>query len=196
MDEMQARRERKLVADAKNSPKAMDRLLRTYEHLCRAVASGYRYPGATHDDVLQEARIGVAKAAVSYDLTSDVPFSRFAQLCIERNVITGLKTAQRGKHRILDGACRVGYTDQGETIELVDLLPSSYSIDPYLVLVAKERLERLVQASYTLTDSERRAVIGIADGDSYATITAQHGMPHKQIDNAAQRARKKLRAAA
>lgn len=186
------RDERQVIAAAKSGDlRAMDRIVRHYNGLCHSVAHEYFFPGSSHEDVAQEARLGLVKAVDSFDLASLVPFERFARLCIERNVITGLKAAQRGKHGVLNDSARWGKTDAGEDIEVVDLLPSPFSVDPYRVIVAKERLAALLTGVKKLSPTERRALLGIANGLAYEQIG-----PYKQVDNALQRARLKLRDAA
>lgn len=191
--------ERGVVRAAKGGdPRAMEAVVSNYDPMCRSMASDYYITGAGRDDVLQEARIGIMRAVASYDLAAETPFGAFARMCVTRAVITAVIGARRMKHDVLSGSVRVGTTDDGKEVEVLDLLPAGSSADPFAVVVARERMEALIVAVGTLTELERRAVIGISDGASYAAIA---GLPDgsgkpKSIDNAAQRGRAKLRDAA
>lgn len=190
-------RDRQLVRAAQaGDVRAEDRLVRLYRPFALHFASDFYYPGGDDDDVRQEALLGLLKAIRSYDPLNGASFKTFAAMCIHRQTVTGLKTAQRGKHQSLSFAARVGVSDEGEELQIVDLLPSPYSRDPHIVVVEKERLERLLVAIHRLSTLERISVLGIANGVPYSVIAQETGRNGKAIDNAAQRARAKLRDAA
>ena len=158
------------------------------EQVARKAARGVFYPGADADDVLQEARIGVLKAIRDWRPGHEVPFEGFAYMCARRQVITGLKTARRGKHRVLSDATslslRIGEDETDGT--LADLIPSG--IDPERMTIAREQVREMLENARDLTPFERECVNRVLIlGEPYDTVGDT-----KSVDNALQRARRKL----
>jgi hypothetical protein len=101
-----------------------------------------------------------------------------------------LKMALAGKDRLLAGPrleepVRVA----GVETPLGELIPSREA-GPHERLERREQLQQLAVAASRLTDLERRAVGGIISGVPYAALGET-----KSIDNALQRARRRLREA-
>ena len=151
-------------------------------------ASKYYLPGYDQDDIRQEALIALWKAAQTFDPERGMKFTSFANLCIDARFVELLKRKDRYRHRTLDSALRAIVVD-GEVMEILETLPHLHQVVD--VVEERDELRRLVAAIFDLTEIERRCVIGIATGLSYAEIG--EGGP-KQVDNALFRARNKLRA--
>ena len=54
--------------------------------------------GGENDDLIQEGMIGLFKAIRDYDLTQNVPFAGFADLCISRQIYSAIAASKRKKH--------------------------------------------------------------------------------------------------
>jgi RNA polymerase sporulation-specific sigma factor len=169
--------------------------VREWTPICEAIARtatrGIFYPGAGPEDVLQEARIGVHKALGDFRPGGGASFETFAAMCARRQVLTGLKLAQRGKHRVLSDAISFDTpANEDGTVTVGDLIVSPAS-DPCRIVVARDEALRLLARLGQLTPWERecveRALIG---GEEYGQVG-----PVKSVDNAVQRARRKLAAA-
>lgn len=172
-------------------------LVELYSDMARVMAIGYWYPGAQTEDVVQEALMGLLKAIRSFDPSILSPFVPFAKLCISRNIVTGLKTAQRGKHRALTTAARTAVAedaDGSDNLSILDVLESPYYRNPATVVADRETLAELAEKMRGLSPLERRAVIGFANGLTYNEICSDSDGDHKQIDNALSRARRKFAA--
>jgi RNA polymerase sporulation-specific sigma factor len=148
----------------------------------------YHVPGADRDDVLQEALLALYLAVRAWD--PQQPFEPFARLVMRRRLGSVLKMALAGKHRLLAGPrleqpVRVA----GVEAPLGEVIPSREA-GPHERLEQREQLQRLAAAARRLTELERRAVGGTISGVPYAQL----GNP-KSIDNALQRARRRLREA-
>jgi RNA polymerase sigma-H factor len=167
-------------------------LIGRFDDLATMIASQYFLAGGEREDLNQEARIGLLNAIKNYRSDRATTFKTFAGLCIRRQVLTAVKTASREKHKPLSEAARVGVSENGTPIEIIDLLPSPHSRDPYLVYVSKEDLARLLAGLARLSPLERRAVIGVANGLTYVEIVEALGRNVKAVDNATQRARRRL----
>ena len=58
--------------------------------------------GADQEDLIQEGMIGVFKAIRDYDEKKGASFRTFAELCIQRQIISAVKGASRMKHAPLN----------------------------------------------------------------------------------------------
>lgn len=165
--------------------------------LVEKVSAGFFLPGSDRDDLLQEARYALWDACRCYRPERGVTFRTFASRVIRKQLVSKVIVANRGKHLVLTRAIREGRNDEGDLVPILDLLADLGS-DPADVLVAREEFDRVVRVVCDdLSPLERRAVIGFANGLSYAEIEGVHDAASvKQVDNALSRARKKLREAA
>lgn len=164
-----------------------DVIERRHRGLVFGIADRYYAPGLGRDDLIQEATIGLWKACRDYDPRLGGAFAGFAALCIERQVITAVQTATRGKHSPLNTAMDLDGTaaHDGDGAVLRDALPAPGAA-AHDVAERRQDVRDLQAAMTRLTDTERDAVLFIANGGSY--------QGNKSIDNALQRSRKKLAA--
>jgi RNA polymerase sporulation-specific sigma factor len=171
---------------------ATERIVADLRPMIRSVARLYFAPGLTLDDLRQEATIGVWKAIVDYRADAGL-FASFAELCARRQVITAVKTATRGKHSALNHSARRTENDEGEEIDITDVLESGAPS-------AAERMEMRDELRsigrglrVALSRDEAAALILFSAGASYGQIVAATKFPNeKSVDNALQRARGKL----
>ena len=93
----------KLVMLAQNGDNnAEEFLIRKYKNVVRSKAHLYFMVGADSEDIVQEGMIGIFKAIRSYDRTKQASFHTFAEICINRQIITAIKRATRLKHSPLN----------------------------------------------------------------------------------------------
>ncbi len=90
---------------------AVEELLRRHEGLIVSVARRYFVPGGDHEDVRQQAMIGFWKAVRDYREGAAAAFPSFARTCMQRQVITAIKAANRMKHSPLNEADRIAHHD-------------------------------------------------------------------------------------
>ena len=81
---------------------AQEYMLVKYKPLVMACSKSCFISGAEKDDVIQEGMIGLYKAIRILYLKKNVGFYPFAKMCIERQIATALKTANRQKHKPLN----------------------------------------------------------------------------------------------
>src|ERR687892_2167537 len=82
--------------------RCLEALIERYRNFARAKARSYFLAGSDKEDVVQEGMIGLFKAIRDFDLAQDTPFRAFAELCISRQILTAIKTANRHKHQPLN----------------------------------------------------------------------------------------------
>ena len=99
--------------------------------------------GAEDDDMIQEGMIGLFKAIQSFDLEKNNSFKTFANLCIERQLITAIKSSNRQKHIPLNSYFSLNLTayDENEDTEVIDILDANIVEDPLETITKREYRE-------------------------------------------------------
>lgn len=171
-----------------------------FEGLCRLVASEFfPPPGLARDDLMQLARIGAWKALKTFDpeRRGAASLKNFVVLCAQKEIQTGLTMARRQKHLPVNDSDRFEQplgADRDESLVLGDTIPSK-GPSAHEQLLVRQDLDALVEAiAILLSPLERAALVGVVwEGRPYEDIVAAgQARSVKQIDNALQRARKKL----
>ena len=97
---------------------ALENLINKYKDLVNMKVGKYFIIGAEKEDIYQEGMIGLYKAIKSFDSEKQNSFKTFANLCIERQLITAIKTSNRQKHQPLNSYLSLNiaaYDDDNDT---------------------------------------------------------------------------------
>jgi len=176
---------------------ALAELLTRYRGFARAKARSYFLVGADHEDIVQEAMMGLYKAVRDFDADRETSFRGFAEMCVTRQVITAIKAATRHKHGPLNTAVSLGRPvgsddDDGERV-LGDTLQLPLSQDPAELVISAERIRGLQRhLDEVLSDLEVDVLRLYVEGKSYVEIAEVLRRHVKSIDNALQRIKRKL----
>jgi len=188
--------EDELVARAKGGCRsATEYLLRKYRGLVKAKARTYFLLGADREDLIQEGMIGLYKAIRDFSAGSVCGFRTFAALCVTRQMISAVKGASRNKHGALNAYVSMdGSGHEGEDdLPLRDLVPTAHAHSPEVVVLRREFVSRISgEIERSLSRLERDVVQQYLKGSSYRDIARVLGYNVKQVDNALQRAKRKL----
>lgn len=101
--------------------------------------SKYYIIGAEKEDIVQEGMIGLYKAIKSFSEDKNTSFKSFANMCIERQLITAIKTSNRQKHMPLNSYLSLNtaaYEDEDNT-ELMDVFNNNTVEDPLETITKK-----------------------------------------------------------
>ena len=184
-----------LAEIAKNGDKdALEYLLNRYKDLVEVKVNKYFIIGAEKEDIIQEGLIGLYKAIKSFDVTKESSFKSFANLCIERQLITAIKTSNRQKHMPLNSSISLNATayDEDSDTELLEKLDMQVLEDPLDTITKKEYYKNIeTRIDQNLSSFEKQVLTRYARGESYVNIAEKLSAPVKSIDNAIQRIRKK-----
>jgi RNA polymerase sporulation-specific sigma factor len=184
-----------IVLAKQGSGDATEYLLRKYQGLVEAKAKSYFLLGADREDVIQEGMIGLFKAIRDFSIHHFGGFRKFAALCVTRQIISAVKCASRQKHAALNGYVSVDapLPEGDEEGALYEVLAAEGESSPDDVIVGRE-LQRAVhtEMARSLSDLERQVLQRYLRGYSYRDIARSLGSNVKQVDNALQRAKKKL----
>jgi len=176
---------------------ALQVVITRYRRFARAKARSYFLVGGDHDDVEQEALIGLYKAARDFRAEHQTSFRAFAELCITRQIITAIKTATRYKHAPLNSYVSFSHTPAGQESEadctLGDALPGPAVDDPASCVISTEELQSLLQClGSTLSGLESQVLTCYLEGRSYEEIGDLLDCDPKTVDNALQRVKRKV----
>ena len=164
---------------------AQEFLLDKYKFLVRAKSRAYFLIGADNEDIIQEGMIGLYKAVRDYNEEKNASFHSFAELCVNRQMITAIKAATRQKNKPV-------YEEESEQTYM-DLLQSGALLNPEVLLIGQENKSFLEhQMMKKLSSFETRVLVLYLQGRSYFEIARVLDKPEKSIDNALQRVKKKL----
>ena len=194
-DDLNNKTDNELVASAKNgNEEALECLFNKYKELVNMKVSKYFIIGAEKEDIVQEGMIGIYKAIKNYEDDKQNSFKSFANLCIERQLITAIKTSNRQKHIPLNSSLSLNTPayENDEDASLMEIFNSKIAEDP-LDTITKKEYYKIVgnKIDENLSDFEKKVLTRFAAGESYVKIAEKLDSPVKSIDNAIQRIRKK-----
>lgn len=131
------------------------------------------------DDFIQEGMFGFLNAVRTYDPEKKVPFEAYASICMRNSMNSA--AVNLPKEIAVDNS-----SDAFINIEGAE--------DPLKYILTSEHLSEVLDAcEVSLTEIEKTVVFFRASGMSYKEIGEKLGMSAKSVDNAVQRARRKLK---
>ena len=187
-----------LINLAKSGDKqALDSIVSKYGEAVNMKANKYYINGAEKDDLIQEGYIGLFKAVKSFKPEEENSFKNFANLCIERQMITAVKGSNRQKHIPLNSYISLSNetyenNDGEKESQLIDLLSSETVEDPLETITKNEYYQNVEESiNNSLSKFEKQVLNEYIKGKSYVEIANDLNSDTKAIDNAIQRIRKK-----
>ena len=177
---------------------ALEHLIERYKSLVNIKVSRYYIIGAEKEDIVQEGLIGLFKAIKNYQPDKQSSFKNFANMCIERQLITAIKTSNRQKHMPLNSYLSLNMNaydnneeNQNDT-DLIEILNANFVEDPLDTITQKEYYKIIENTiDKALSSFEKQVLNFYMQGESYVQIAEKLNTPVKSIDNAIQRIRKK-----
>lgn len=143
-------------------------------------------------DLMQEGLLGLEEAINSYRDNKDMKFSSFANMCIERQILSVVNYHSRKKHTFLNDSCSIDAEDEKGRTMLDYSLKSD--IDP-LMMMEKEEEKNSIYDLMTkdLSKLEKEVFELKLNGLDYREIARLLNKSYKSIDSALQRIRVKLK---
>ena len=173
----------------------LDYLMEKYKNMVRKKARTMFLIGGENDDLIQEGMIGLFKAIRDFDAGRHTTFRGFAELCVKRQIITAVKSANRQKHIPLNSYISLSspmFDDDSESA-LCEMIKGTSETDPERLFISKENTELLGdKIDEVLSTLEKKALSMYLDGKSYQEIAQSLNRTPKSIDNALQRVKKKM----
>ena len=174
---------------------ALSFLLDKYKDLVNSKVGKYFIIGAEREDIIQEGMIGLYKAIRGFDHCKQNTFKTFANLCIERQLITAIKSSNRQKHMPLNSYLSLNtsaYDNDEDGTELIETFEVDTIEDPLETIMKKESFDEIQKTMHkSLSKFEEQVLDRYIQGESYEIIAKRLDTPVKSVDNAIQRIRKK-----
>lgn len=184
-----------VLAAQRGEEQAAEYLLYKYRNLVRTKVKSYFLVGAEKEDLLQVGMIGLWQAIVDFRCDRAISFPAFAKVCIQRHIITAIKTATRQKQMPLNSSLSLESPaeDTGPDWSLSDILPASEVQDPEeLVLQSEDTRQLHEMLQQLLSDFEWRVLARYQIGKSYREIANELHCKTKSVDNALARIKRKV----
>ena len=186
----------KLIENIKQDDNtALNCLLERYNDVVNMKANKFFMVGAEREDMVQEGMIGLYKAVKSFDTEKQNSFKTFANMCIERQLITAVKNSNRQKHIPLNSSLSLnsGAYDENDDTEVMEILDTRKTGEDPLDIITKKEYFTVIEKAIddSLSDFEKKVLVHYKNGESYAEIAEILQSKVKSVDTAIQRIRKK-----
>lgn len=187
-----------LVILAKEDKDSLNKLVERYNSFVARLTSGYTMSGYTEEDFLQEGLIALCNAVKSFDPSKHTKFSTYLTTCIKNKMKDIIKTGNYEKRKT-PPTVSLDHNIGDEDNEFHDIVAADTLSPEEKVLVREELAETIAMLKKKLSSFEYKVfVLSLADYsyEEMAKILSANGenVSKKQIDNALQRVRLKIKA--
>jgi len=167
-------------------------LISRYFGIVRVCARPYYLAGGSFEDIIQEGLMGLLSAAREFSPEKNVSFKRFAENCIRNRIFSGLKAANRQKHKPLNSYLSIDSLSE-DGYNASDLVLRPTDNDPEELILSKESYEELFNELKGLLSSLESEILDLyLEGLTVREIASKTGRSPKSVDNAIWRVRRKF----
>ena len=171
----------------------LDRYKNQIDYLIKKYTIIAKNLGIDITDLNQEAYLGFSDALQNYDHSKDASIKTFICLCVERRIKKSCLKAGTIKNQMLRDSLSLDYTYEEINLPLKELIEDVDS-DPLVKITEKENYEELLkEIRDNLTDNERDVFELLIGGLNYKDIAVILDKEPKQIDNARERIKAKIK---
>lgn len=169
----------------KGDNNAMAALISSIFPLVKARAAAVAGKNLEADDLAQEGMLGFLSAVYSFKPGGEATFRTYASACIKNRIISAVRSQLSRKNMPLNFS--VPLSDD-------DIDSEAANADPQNILIAQEETSRLLGIlNGQLSGFEKKVIKHYLSGFSYEQTAQKLGTSSKAVDNALQRAKKKLK---
>lgn len=167
-------------------------LISRYFGLVRACARPYYLVGGSFEDIIQEGLMGLLNAAREFSPNRNVLFKSFAESCIRNRIYSGLKAANRQKHKPLNSYLSIDSLSE-DGYHASDLVLRPTDNNPEDLILSKESYEELFHELKGLLSNLESSILDLyLEGLTVKEIALKTGRSPKSVDNAIWRVRRKV----
>lgn len=177
---------------------AKDILFVKYKYIIDIVIKKYAFTamkyGFEYKDLYQEALVGFSDAIHSYKDDKNTSLATFITLCVDRRLQNAIKKAGRIKNKIFIESLSLDHVYEQYEIPLKDIISDNSINDPLVNITKDEEFDELLEfIEKSLSTSEYEVYKLLISGMKYNEIAKILGKTPKQIDNAIQRIKNKVK---
>jgi len=154
-----------------------------FKELVQYKANLYFMFGGDKEDLIQEGMIGLVKAYNSYDKSHGASFKTYADMIVQHEICNAVIKANRKRHSPLNNSLEIKEALVGERVS-----------SPEEEIVFQDIWEDLMSNKEGIFGSlEHEVLLKLVEGKTYKEIAEELVKSPKQIDNAIQRVRNKIK---
>ncbi len=177
---------------------AKDMLFQKYKYIIDIVIKKYAFSAMKHGfeykDLYQEALVGFSDALQSYQEDKNSSMATFITLCVDRRLQNTIRKASRIKNKVLLESLSLDHVYQEYNVPLKEIISDNNEHDPLTNIAKDEEFDELLEIiEKTLSSGEYEVYKLLIAGLSYNEIAKVLGKSPKQIDNAIQRIKNKVK---
>ncbi len=181
-----------------NNETAKNKIYDQYKYIVQIILKKYQRiafnAGLDLNELEQEAYYAFSDAIKNYREDKNTKFATFLTLCINRRIKKIIKRALGEKAKIINNTFSLDYAHDEDGSTLQDVLSDNLKTDPLYNLEIKENYEELLtNIKKCLSQSEYEIFIFLRNEFDYQTIASITKKNAKQIDNAIQRVKNKIK---
>lgn len=177
---------------------ASEVLLERYKYIINVHYNNYKNSfvklGLDENAVYSEAYLAFRDATLGYKEGHNTKFRTFLSLCIKRKLIQLIQKQNALKRKVNIEAYSLDFIYDEFGLSLMDMVKDNSNSDPLNKTIESEELDIIkTKIKSVLSDFEYEVFLHMVDGLNYIEIGEFLGFEPKQIDNAIQRIRKKVK---
>ena len=187
-----------LVILAKEDKEYLNQLVERYKGFVSRLTTGYTMSGYTKEDFLQEGFIALCNAVKSFDPSKHTKFSTYLTTCIKNKMKDIIKSGNYEKRKT-PPTISLDETIGEEDNEYHDIVAADTRNPEERLLAREELAETIAMLKKKLSPFEYKVFVLFLADYSYEEMTKilsanGENVTKKQIDNALQRVRLKIKA--
>ncbi len=177
---------------------AKDIIFMKYKYIIDIVIRKYAFSamkfGFEYKDLYQEALVGFTDALNSFKDDKNASLSTFITLCVDRRLQNTIKKAGRIKNKIFLDSLSLDHVYDQYEIPLRDIISDNSLNDPLINITKDEEFDELLNIiGKSLSSNEYEVYKLLITGLSYTEIAEVLRKNPKQVDNAIQRIKNKVK---
>lgn len=180
-----------------NNEDAKEILFKKYKYIIDIIIKKYSLSavkvGIEYNDLYQEALVGFTDALNSYNENKEASIATFITLCVERKLQNTILKAKTIKNKMFLQALSLDYQEDSES-PLSEIISDNSKNDPLNNMTNDESyIELIEKIKKELSSGEYEVFTLMVSGLNYIEIAEQLNKNPKQIDNAIQRIKSKIK---
>lgn len=151
------------------------------------------YPNYGYDinDLIQEGMLALNEAINTYSEEKDVKFNTYANVVIERHLLSFVRKFSSQKHKLLNSSVSID-AENNEGRILLEILNDNSTNPEHSFITEEEQRELKEKMKERLTDREREVFDLRFEGFSYQEISRLLNISVKSVDGTISRIKQKL----
>ncbi len=181
-----------------NNERAKDMVFESNKYIVERLINDYYYValklGIERKELEQEAYFAFSEALKNYRVDKNTQLSTFIFLCVKRRLNKIIRDQSGEKAKVLNSTYSLDYDYNESGVTLKDIIGADLELDPLNSLTSEENYKELLnKIKNSLSDGEYEVFSYLVKGFDSHEIELLTNKSSKQIDNALQRVKHKIK---